>query len=183
MTKKGFFKKYEYVYDEYYDCYICPNNQVLSYRTTNRDGYREYKSSGTVCENCPYLEQCTQSKDHVKVVTRHIWEPYLETCEDIRHTLGMKELYSLRKETIERVFASAKENHGFRYTQMYGKARMEMKVGLTFAFMNLKSWRRLRSNGDSWRKKAQSQGLFYTIRLIKEKWLWDANPRAALSTF
>ena len=111
MTKKGFFKKYEYVYDEYYDCYICPNNQVLSYRTTNRDGYREYKSSGTVCENCPYLEQCTQSKDHVKVVTRHIWEPYLETCEDIRHTLGMKELYSQRKETIERVFASAKENH------------------------------------------------------------------------
>ena len=36
----------------------------------------------------------------------------------------MKELYSLRKETIERVFASAKENHGFRYTQMVGKARM-----------------------------------------------------------
>ena len=38
MTKEGFFKKYEYVYDEYYDCYICPNNQVLTYRTTNRDG-------------------------------------------------------------------------------------------------------------------------------------------------
>ena len=38
MTKDGIFKKYEYVYDEYYDCYICPNNQVLTYRTTNRDG-------------------------------------------------------------------------------------------------------------------------------------------------
>lgn len=38
MTKEGFFKKYEYVYDEYYDYYICPNNQVLTYRTTNRDG-------------------------------------------------------------------------------------------------------------------------------------------------
>ena len=106
----------------------------------------------------------------------------METCKDICHTFGMKELYSLRKETIERGSASAKENHEFRYTQMFGKAWMEMKVGLTFAFMNLKSWRRLRSNGDSWRKKAQSQGLFYTIRLIKEKWLWDANPRAALST-
>ena len=112
--------------------YICPNNQVLSYRTTNRDGYHEYKSSGTVCENCPYLAQCTQSRNHVKVVTRHIWEPYLEMCEDIRHTLGMKELYPLRKETIERVFASTKENHRFRYTQMFGKARMEMKTGLTF---------------------------------------------------
>ena len=44
MTKEGFFKKYEYVYDEYYDCYICPENQILRYSTTNRDGYREYKA-------------------------------------------------------------------------------------------------------------------------------------------
>ena len=50
----------------------------------------------------------------------------------------MKDLYSLRKETIERIFGTAKENHGLRYTQMYGKARMDMKVGLTFACMNLK---------------------------------------------
>lgn len=138
MTKEGFFRKHEYVYDEYYDCYICPNNQVLTYSTTNRNGYREYKSCGAVCAGCPYLTQCTESKEHVKLVTRHIWEPYLEMCEDIRQTLGMKELYSLRKETIERIFGTAKENHGFRYTQMLGKARMEMKVGLTFACMNLK---------------------------------------------
>ena len=62
----------------------------------------------------------------------------MEICEEIRHTLGMKELYSKRKETIERIFGTAKENHGLRYTQMFGKARMEMKVGLTFACMNLK---------------------------------------------
>ena len=138
MTKEGFFRKYEYVYDEYFDSYICPNDQLLTYRTTNRDGYREYKSFGETCASCPYLSQCTQSKDHVKVVTRHIWEPYMEICEEIRHTLGMKELYSKRKETIERIFGTAKENHGLRYTQMFGKARMEMKVGLTFACMNLK---------------------------------------------
>ena len=127
MTKEGFFKKYEYAYDEYYDCYICPNNQVLKYSTTNRDGYREYKSCGNVCENCSYLSQCTESKNHVKLITRHIWENYMEQCEDVRHTLGMKKLYEQRKETIERIFGTAKENHGFRYTQMYGKARMEMK--------------------------------------------------------
>jgi len=74
----------------------------------------------------------------VKVVTRHIWEPYIEKCEDIRHTIGMKEVYAQRKETVERLFGTAKENHGFRYTQMIGKARTEMKVGLTFACMNLK---------------------------------------------
>ena len=138
MTKQGFFKKTDYAYDEYYDCYICPNNHTLEYTTTNRDGYREYKSCGITCANCPYLSQCTESKDHVKVITRHIWEPYMEQCEEIRQTLGMKELYSHRKETIERLFGTAKENHGFRYTQLFGKARMEMKVALTFACLNLK---------------------------------------------
>lgn len=62
----------------------------------------------------------------------------MEICEDIRQTIGMKELYAQRKETIERILGTAKENHGFSYTQMIGKARMEMKVGLTFACMNLK---------------------------------------------
>lgn len=138
MTKEGFFKKHEYAYDEYYDCYICPNGKILKYSTTNRDGYREYKSCGSDCASCPHLHQCTESANHVKVVTRHIWEPYLEMCEDLRHTKGSKELYNKRKETIERLFGTAKEHHGFRYTQLKGKARMAMKVGLTYACLNLK---------------------------------------------
>lgn len=138
MTKKGFFKKHEYVYDEYFDCYLCPNDQVLPYSTTNREGYREYKSNPSICANCPYLSQCTESKSHQKVVTRHIWEPYLEICEEIRHTVGMREWYEKRKESIERIFGTAKEFHGMRYTRCNGKALMEMKVGLTFACMNLK---------------------------------------------
>ena len=138
MTKDGFFKKYEYVYDEMYDAYLCPNDRMLRYSTTNREGYREYKSDPCECKNCPYLSQCTASMNYQKVVTRHVWEDYMEICEDIRHTLGMKEIYQQRKETIERVFGSAKEFHGLRYTNMIGKARMEMKVGLTFTCMNLK---------------------------------------------
>lgn len=62
----------------------------------------------------------------------------MEKSEENRQTLGVKELYALRKETIERIFGTAKENHGFRYTQMFGKTRMEMKAGLTFACMKLK---------------------------------------------
>lgn len=138
MTKKGFFRKSEYVYDELYDCYICPNDQILNYRTTNREGYREYKSDPRICESCPYLGQCTQSKLHQKTVVRHVWEDYLEQCEDIRQTIGMKDIYDKRKQTIERIFGTAKEHHGMRYTQMIGKAKMSMKVGLTFACMNMK---------------------------------------------
>ena len=67
----------------------------------------------------------------------------MEDCEDIRHTLGMKDLYSHRKEAIERLFGTAKEALGFRYAHMKGKARMRMKVGLTYACMNLKKLARM----------------------------------------
>lgn len=50
MTKKGYFKKREYVYDVYYDCYICPNIKVLEYTTTNRERYQEYKSNSKECK-------------------------------------------------------------------------------------------------------------------------------------
>ena len=135
MTKEGFFKKYEYVYDEKYDWYICPNNCTLEYCTINREGYREYKSCS---EDCEYLNHCTHSKEHVKLVTRHIWEDYLEQVEDIRYRIGSKEIYKQRKECIERLFGTAKEYHRMRYTCMIGKARMRMKVRLTYACMNLK---------------------------------------------
>ena len=138
QTKEGYFKKNEYIYDEYFDCYICPNNHTLEYSTTNKEGYREYKSKGYICKTCPYLNQCTQSKEHVKVVTQHIWSNYLEICEDIRYGIGMRELYSQRKETIERNFGTAKEHHAMRYTQLVGKAKMSMKIGLTFACLNMK---------------------------------------------
>lgn len=106
MTKAGFFKKHKFVYDEYFDCYLCPNNQILKYTTTNREGYREYKSNKNICNDCPYRNQCTESKNHTKTVTRHIWESAIEKVEDIRHTTGIKEIYQKHKETIERVFAT-----------------------------------------------------------------------------
>ena len=77
-----------------------------------------------------------------------IHHKYIEKAEDIRHVRGNKAIYQKRKETIERIFGTAKEHHGFRYTQYIGKARMEMKAGLTFACMNLKKLARfLGKNG------------------------------------
>ena len=146
MTKKGFFKKYEYVYDEYYDCYLCPEHQVLKYSTTNREGYREYKSDPRICKNCPSRQQCTASKNCIKVVTRHVWAEYLERSEDVRHSPEGKEIYALRKETIERVFADAKEKHAMRYTHYRGLAKLKMEALLSFAAMNLKKLARWKNN-------------------------------------
>ena len=56
---------------------------------------------------------------------RHIWKNALEVCEDIRHQSGMKERYLF------------KEYH-LRYTREKGKSKMEDKVGLTLACLNIK---------------------------------------------
>ena len=72
----------------------------------------------------------------------------MDRCEDIRHTRGMKELYGRRKETIERNVGTAKEHHGMRYTQLIGKKKMQMKVGLTFACMNMKKLVRILESRD-----------------------------------
>lgn len=138
MNKKGFFKSYEYVYDEYYHCVLCPNNQVLPYQTTTRDGYRQFKSDPLLCKNCPFLLKCTHSKNHTKVVQKHIWHNFIEQAEDVRHSTIGKHLYSLRYQTIERVFADAKQKHNMRYTTLKGKLKMKRTALLTFAAMNLK---------------------------------------------
>ena len=140
MGNKDFFKPYEYVYDNFYDCVICPANKILSYATTNRDGYREFKSKGYICKACEFLNQCTNNLKFEKTVTKHIWEKYLDRVEDIRHTPKYKALYDRRKETIERVFADAKEKYSMRYTLYRGLSQVTNWVRLKFAAMNLKKY-------------------------------------------
>ena len=136
--KKGKLSPKDFIYEEYYDCYLCPENHVLAYSTTNRDGYREYKSDPKICANCPLLSSYTESKKKQKILTRHIWRDYLEICEEIRHQKGSKELYQKRKESVERLFGTAKEYHNLRYTREVGKSKMKAKVGLTLACLNIK---------------------------------------------
>lgn len=144
MTKKGFHEWYKYVYDEYLNVVICPEYKSLKYSTTNRDGYQEYKSLSYQCEACPTRHLCTESSNFQKTVTRHIWADYLERAEDIRHSPEGRESYRLRSQTIERVFADAKEKYGMRYTPYRGIKRVSMWIRLKFAAMNLKKlamWR------------------------------------------
>lgn len=137
-TKKGFFRKSDYAYHEELDGYRCPAGQLLAYSTTNKEGYREYKSAPAICATCSLLAKCTESKNHQKVVTRHIWHGYIEEAERLRLTEPVKVIYARRKETIERIFADAKEKHGMRWTTLRGLKKLSMQAMLIFTSMNLK---------------------------------------------
>lgn len=138
MGKDGFYRPWEYKYDIVTDSVICPNGQAMKYSTTNRDGYREYKSNAKECVNCDWRTMCTTSKSCQKTVQRHLWAEYVEIAEDIRKTDLGKSSYILRSQTIKRVFADAKEKHAMRYTQHRGLPNVTNWVKLKFACMNLK---------------------------------------------
>ena len=71
MTKKETLLWYAYVYDEYYGCILCLQNKVLSYATTNHEGYQ--KSKSYVCQS-PCAEKLHANRQHAKNVTRLIWQ-------------------------------------------------------------------------------------------------------------
>lgn len=135
---KGLFPKWKYKYNPENNAYLCPHNQVLPYRTTNRDGYREYTSNPKICGQCPHLTQCTRSKSHQKLITRHVWEESKEWVHQNTLTTSGKMLYKKRKETIERSFADAKQLHGYRYCRYRGIKGAQEQALMTAACQNIK---------------------------------------------
>lgn len=136
--KPGTFYKREYEYDRYRDVYVCPRGQELPYSTTNRVGYREYKSDPTQCRQCEVRTQCTNSQSAIKVVVRHVWERDKERVDARRNTYWGKKIYARRKETVERSFADAKQLHGHRYARMRGLRKVAEQCLLAAAAQNIK---------------------------------------------
>jgi len=136
--RDGYFYKREYKYNQKLDVYICPNGQQLSYRTTNREGYRQYHSDAEQCRNCPMRGKCTESRNHTKVLTRHVWEQSKERIDQHRLQRVGKRIYKRRKETVERSFADAKQLHGHRYARMRGLAKVQQQCLLAATAQNIK---------------------------------------------
>ena len=136
--RDGYFYKREYRYEEKLDVYICPNGQLLSYRTTNREGYRQYHSDPDQCRHCPVRHKCTESANTTKVVTRHVWESSRERIEQHRLSHVGKRIYKRRKETVERSFADGKQLHGHRYARMRGLTKVQQQCLLAATAQNIK---------------------------------------------
>ena len=132
------YKPWEYTYDPVNDTYICPRGGILRHTTTDRDGKRTYRSTPEKCRECPCRAKCGANENGQKIYTAHIWQEYLDLVEQIRKTERAKKIYAQRKETIERVFADAKEKHAMRYTHHRGLAAVTKWVRLKYAAMNLK---------------------------------------------
>ncbi|KFK92266.1 MULTISPECIES: IS1182 family transposase [unclassified Serratia (in: enterobacteria)] len=132
------FQKKHFRYDEKRDVYVCPADALLVYSTTDRNGYRHYRSDPAVCQRCEQRQQCTQSSKVQKTITRHVWEASKEEANRLRLTTWGKKIYTRRKETVERSFADAKQHHGHRYARFRGLSKVQMQCLLAATAQNMK---------------------------------------------
>ena len=137
-SRKTVYRPRDYEYDPKEDTFTCRRGGVLRHTTTDRNGKRVYRSDTRHCRSCPFKHLCGANEKGQLVLQTHIWQEYLDLVEQIRKTETGRELYAKRKETIERVFADAKEKHAMRYTHHRGLARVTNWVKLKYAAMNLK---------------------------------------------
>ena len=136
--EKGKYTKYKFQYIKEWDVYACPNSSFLKYKTTTRQGYKEYVSDESDCLNCSHKEKCLLQNNQNRVIRRHVWEEYKENIKNfVSRPIG-KAIYKRRKETVERSFADSKELHGLRYCRMRGIEKVREQSFLTAAVQNIK---------------------------------------------
>lgn len=133
--KEGYFKTYEFVYDEHYNQIICPENKLLDYKRTDKQGYKIFQADMKDCSICPFKKKCTTME--AKQVHLSVFHDVLEYIEDLRHSDYGKETYKKRKEKIERLFGDGKQKYGMRYTNLRGRNRVRNHILLTLGCMNL----------------------------------------------
>ena len=81
-----------------------PQGQLLNYATTDRNGYRHYKSNPTVSRSCPLLASCTSSRNATRLITHHPGPTRANKPTPIVLLPRGKRIYKRRKETVERSF-------------------------------------------------------------------------------
>ena len=69
---KGMYTKNKFQYVKEQDIYVCPDLRPLHYKTTTRDGYKEYIAALKDCEKCPNRDQCFYDKSKAKTIRRHV---------------------------------------------------------------------------------------------------------------
>lgn len=136
--KAGMMRKKAFAYDKDRDAYRCPNGKLLPYATTDRSGYRQYKSDPAQCRACPLQASCTTSANATRLITRHVWAEAREKTDSHRLTAWGKAIYKRRKETVERSFADAKQLFGHRYARFRGLVKVACQCLLAAAAQNMK---------------------------------------------
>lgn len=139
-TREGF------IYNNEKDQYECTrgNKAVLPLKKTapNSNGYmmKVYRSSETVCKNCPVRTSCIGGKTKFKKIDDNIEKPLYDEMHERLKTNKAKRLKRLRSSTVEPVLGTLINFRGMKRIWTRGiKNANKFMIGAATAY-NLKKW-------------------------------------------
>ncbi len=138
LNRSGGLNPDQFTYIPERDLYICPEGKELGHKTLAFEKRRVvYRPKRGTCSDCPLKAKCAPGRGDRSITRR--WE--IERYEAMKVHLRKRRSQSLlrrRKTVSERVFAHAKEQHGFGSAQFRGRGKMQIQALLTASAMNLK---------------------------------------------
>jgi transposase len=108
------FASRHFVHDSERDVLICPEGRDLVFRGESRMGsgtYRRYAANG--CQSCPFYRKCVPDGRGSRRINVSIVAAVRKKMREKLRSPEGKELYNLRRETVEPVFGQMKSNMGF----------------------------------------------------------------------
>jgi hypothetical protein len=135
------------------ETYRCPEGHVLEFYRTSQEqrGSRQaltvlqYRCAPEHCQACPQQSQCTSKPEQGRTIQRSEHEDLVEALRQRMQEAAGKELYKLRKQTVERGFADLKTHRGLQRFRSYGLDRARIQVGLLVLAHNLRALRQARA--------------------------------------
>jgi transposase len=162
-------------YDQELDVFVCELGCVFELKNVDKLGYMTYHSTPN-CKGCP--APCFSNSEKKRTFRRHIHQYLREINTTRRLSEEGKAFYARRKETVERSFADAKQNHGLRWTLYRGQKKNQHYNWLLCAAQNLKKLCILKSRDYARQMNNQDSLLFSSIsQLFKPTWLFFFSKR------
>jgi hypothetical protein len=144
------FQKKDFSYDAEKDVYICPaKNELKSsgnwHDKTGRQGhlqtrYKLYRSSFTVCSECPFKDKCLSEANikerHGRTIERGEFEQ--ATIDNRNRLLQHRDKYKRRQAIVEHPFGTIKRHWGCYFTLLKSTEKVAGEIAIAFTTFNLR---------------------------------------------
>lgn len=147
--REGFY--YNKIKDQY-ECHQKGGNKAIlpmKRQHTDSKGYEKktYRSSETVCKNCPLKEKCIGGKTHFKKIDDSIHKPLYDAMHEKlnRDKNYTRKLIKRRSSTVEPVLGTLINHHNMKRLNARGMAAANKHVLMAALSYNLKKYMRFTS--------------------------------------
>jgi transposase len=136
-TAHGLFGKEKFVYEPESDCYVCPNQERLTFRFQSREyKNKKFRYYWTVaCLSCPIKAQCTTNKKFRRIKR---WEHEAIAERVQKRVLANSLVMKMRQQIVEHPFGTMKFWNDQRHFLTKGLEKVKGEFSLSTLAYNMK---------------------------------------------